>query len=140
MTVSFKIFGKVNFTPYTKVSKFAQDLREGKLEGTKCKKCGQVYFPPRADCSNCMSSDMEWRAYTGKGKLVTFTTIHAAPTGFDDMAPYTIGVLDLNEGGRLLAWVDNIPQEELRIGMELTAVPMIMEEVEELKVVYVLRK
>ncbi len=140
MAVSFKIFGKVNFTPYTKVSKFAQDLRESKLEGTKCKKCGQVYFPPRADCSKCMASDMEWRSYSGKGKLVTFTTIHAAPTGFDDMAPYTIGVVDLQEGGRLLAWVEGIEPEELKIGMELRAVPTILEEVEELKVVYVLRK
>ncbi len=138
--MSFKIFGKVNFTPYTKVSRFAQELREDRLEGTKCKKCGQLYFPPKADCSKCMTSDMEWVQYSGKGKLLTFTRIHAAPTGFDDMAPYTIGVLDLQEGGRLLAWVDNIPEEELKIGMELRAVPQIMEEVEELKVVYVLRK
>ncbi len=138
--MSFKIFGKVNFTPYTKVSKFAQDLRENRLEGTKCKKCGQVYFPPRADCSKCMASDMEWRGYSGKGRLVTFTTIHAAPTGFDDMAPYTIGVVDLQEGGRLLAWVEGIKPEELKIGMELRAVPTILEDVEELKVVYVLRK
>jgi len=140
--MSFKIFGKVNFTPYTKVSHFAQELREDRIVGTKCKKCGETYFPPRADCTNCMSNEMEWRNYNGKGKLATFTTIHAAPTGFDDMAPYTIGVLDLDEGGRLLAWVDkdNVKEEELKIGMELKAVPMIMEEIEELKVIYILRK
>jgi len=136
----FKIFGNVNFTPYTKVEKFADELRDGKLMGTKCKSCGEVYFPPRADCTKCMSNDMEWRGYSGKGKLVTFTTVHAAPTGFEDMAPYTIGVIDLVEGGRLLAWVEGIKPEELRIGMELRAVPSIMEEVEELRVVYVLRK
>ncbi len=138
--MSFKIFGKVNFTPYTKVSRFAQELREDRLEGTKCKKCGQFYFPPKADCSICMTSDMDWVQFSGKGKLLTFTRIHTAPTGFDDMAPYTIGVIDLQEGGRLLAWVDNISEEELKIGMELRVVPQIMEEVEELKVVYVLRK
>ncbi len=138
--MTFKIFGKVNFTPYTKVEKFADALREDKLLGTKCKNCGEAYFPPRADCTKCMSGDMDWREYSGKGKLVTFTTIHAAPTGFEDMAPYTIGVIDLQEGGRLLAWVDKIPQEELKIGMELRAVPQIMEEVEELRVVYILRK
>jgi uncharacterized OB-fold protein len=138
--MAFKIFGKVNFTPYTKVEHFADELRENRLVGTKCKKCGEVYFPPRADCAKCMSSDMEWRNYSGKGRLVTFTTIHAAPTGFDDMAPYTIGVIDLHEGGRLLAWVEGITQEELKIGMELKAMPKIMEDVEELRVVYVLRK
>ncbi len=136
----FKMFGNVNFTPYTKVSRFADELREGRLMGTKCKSCGEIYFPPRADCTKCMASDMEWRRHSGKGKLVTFTTIHAAPTGFEDMAPYTIGVVDLQEGGRLLAWVEGIKPEELKIGMELKAMPLIMEEVEELKVVYVLRK
>jgi uncharacterized OB-fold protein len=138
--MAFKIFGKVNFTPYTKVERFADELRNNKLMGTKCKKCGEIYFPPRADCTKCMSNDMEWRSYSGKGKLVTFTTIHAAPTGFDDIAPYTIGVVDLQEGGRLLAWVEGVKPEELRIGMELTAIPQIMEDIEELKVVYVLRK
>jgi len=138
--MGFKIFGKVNFTPYTKVERFADELRDNKLMGTKCKKCGEVYFPPRADCTKCMSNEMEWRNYSGKGKLVTFTTIHAAPTGFDDIAPYTIGVIDLQEGGRLLAWIEGIKPEELKIGMALTAVPQIMEDVEELRVVYVLRK
>jgi uncharacterized OB-fold protein len=138
--MAFKIFGKVNFTPYTKVERFADELRNNKLMGTKCKKCGEVYFPPRADCTKCMSNDMEWRNHSGKGKLVTFTTIHAAPTGFDDIAPYTIGVVDLQEGGRLLAWVEGIKPEELKIGMELRATPQILEDIEELKVVYVLRK
>ena len=138
--MTFKIFGKVNFAPYTKVEKFADALRDDKLMGTKCKKCGEAYFPPRADCTKCMSSDMDWREYSGKGKLVTFTTIHAAPTGFDEMAPYTIGVIDLKEGGRLLAWVEGAKPEDLKIGMELKAVPQIMEEVEELRVVYVLKR
>ena len=136
----FKWFGKVNFAPYTKVSEFANFLKDGKLMGSKCMKCGEISFPPRADCINCMSSDFEWTEYSGKGTLHTFTTIYIAPTGFDDIAPYIIGVLDLDGGGRLLGWIEELEEEEIKIGMKMKAVPKIFEEIEEIKVYYTLEK
>jgi uncharacterized OB-fold protein len=90
----FKWFGKVNYTPYTKVSEFAQHLKDGSLMGSRCKKCGATSFPPRADCNECMSGDFEFFELSGKGVLHTFTKIVAAPTGFEDVAPYTVGVVD----------------------------------------------
>jgi uncharacterized OB-fold protein len=45
----FKWFGLVNFSPYTKVGDFAQHLKDGRLMGSRCKKCGATSFPPRAD-------------------------------------------------------------------------------------------
>ena len=86
----FSWFGKVSFVPYSKVSDFAVHLKDGRLMGTHCKDCGYTTFPPRADCPECMSGNYEFREYSGKGSVYTFTTIAAAPTGFDDMAPYTV--------------------------------------------------
>ena len=137
----FKWFGKVNFSPYTKVSEFAQYLKDGHLMGSRCKKCGSFSFPPQADCGKCMSGDFEFTEVSGKAKLHTFTKIVAAPTGFDDVAPYTVGVVDLEEGGRLLAWIgESVKEEEIRIGMDLQVVPQILEEQEEIKVYYSLEK
>jgi len=135
----FHYFGKVNFVPYTKVSEFADYLKDGKLMATKCKKCGELSFPPRADCIKCLSDEFEWVECSGKGRLHTYTIIHAAPTGFDDITPYILGVLDLDEGGRLLGWID-IPKEEIKIGMYLKAVPKIFEETPEIKLYYTLEK
>ncbi|MFH2130389.1 MAG: OB-fold domain-containing protein, partial [bacterium] len=65
----------------------------------------------------------------------------AAPTGFEDVVPYTIGVVDLKETGRLLAWIgDTVPAREIKIGMDLQVVPRIFEEREEIKVYYSLEK
>jgi hypothetical protein len=137
----FKWFGKVNFSPYTKVTDFADHLKDGRLMGSKCKKCGNESFPPRADCSNCLSADFEFKEFTGQATLLTYTKIHAAPTGFEDVAPYTIGVVDLKETGRLLAWFgETISEDEITIGMELQVVPRIFEELEEIKVYYSLEK
>jgi len=136
----FKYFGKTNFTPYTKVDKFADYLHKGKLMGTKCKKCGEIYFPPRADCLKCMDDSFEWIEFSGKGTLNSFTTIHAAPKGFDDIAPYTIGIVDLLEGGRLLAWIGDIPKDEIKNDMPVKVVPRIFEEIPEIKLYYTIEK
>lgn len=137
----FKWFGKVNFSPYTKVAEFAQHLKDGRLMGSRCKKCGATSFPPRADCSVCMSGDFEFFEISGKAKLNTFTKIVAAPTGFDDVSPYIIGVVDLDEGGRALAWFgETIKEDEIKIGMALQVVPQIFEDLEEIKVYYSLEK
>ncbi len=133
----FKWFGKVNYTPYTKVTEFAQHLRDGYLMASRCKSCGATSFPPRADCHACMSGDFEFLEVSGKAKLHTFTKIVAAPTGFDDVAPYVVGVVDMEEGGKALAWFgDTIDEEEIEIGMDVQIVPRIFEELEEIKVYY----
>lgn len=114
----FKNFGKeISFVPNSKVAKFVENLKEGKLTAIKCKRCGKVYFPPRAEC--ICKGEVGWIELSGKGKLITFTTIYSAPSGFENIAPYTIGVIDLNEGGRLLAWVEGLKEEDLKIGMEM---------------------
>jgi uncharacterized OB-fold protein len=137
----FQWFGKVNFVPYTRVSDFARHLKDGYLMGSRCTKCGETSFPPRADCVACTHGAFEFFEISGKSTLHTFTKIVAAPTGFEDVAPYIVGVADLEEGGRILAWIgDTINEEEIEIGMELQVVPRIFEELEEIKVYYSLEK
>lgn len=137
----FKWFGKVNYTPYTKVSDFARHLKAGRLMASRCKRCGATSFPPKADCDACMSGDFEFFEVSGRGTLVTFTKIVAAPTGFEDVAPYIVGVVDLAEGGRALAWLGgSVPEADIAIGMALQLVPQIFEELEEIKVYYSLER
>ena len=72
---------------------------------------------------------------SGRGTVYTHSTVAAAPTGFDDMAPYTVAVVDLEEGGRLLAWIGETI-DEVEIGMPVQVVPRIFEEVEDIRVYY----
>jgi len=134
-----KWFGKVNFVPYSKVSDFAVHLKDGRLMGSLCKSCGASAFPPRADCPECLSDDFEFAEVSGRGTVYTHSTVAAAPTGFDDIAPYTVVVVDLEEGGRLLAWTgDTI--DAVEIGMPVQVVPRIFEETEEIKVYYTVER
>ncbi len=137
----FQWFGKVNFSPFTKVSEFANHLKDGRLMGSRCEACGTTAFPPRADCEQCMSGEFAFLEISGRAVLHTFTKIVAAPTGFENDTPYIVGVVDLEEGGRALAWFgETIGEDEIAIGMELQVVPRIDEENEEIKVYYSLEK
>jgi uncharacterized OB-fold protein len=88
----------------------------------RCKECGKVFFPPRADCYQCLASDMEWFEVSGTGKLVSYSKLEYAPVGFGDDLPYAIALLDYGDYkvfGRIAA---DVPEDEIRVGMEMKAV------------------
>ncbi len=121
--MGFERFGTVSFVSQAKVAKFVDYLDEGKIMGTKCKSCGAKYFPPRNDCAQCLSSDLEWFEITGKGKLLTYSKLMYAPSGFENDLPYRICVVEYPDGVKVFGRVSPaIPDESLSIGMELVAV------------------
>ena len=123
--MGFERFGKVSFVAETKAADFVKYLEEGKVMVTRCKECGAMFSPPKMDCNRCFSSNIEWIEPKQKGKLVTFTTLPSfAPTGFSDDLPYTLGLVEFEEGIRMFGRVNKaIPENELQIGLEVRPVP-----------------
>jgi uncharacterized protein len=115
----FKKFGTVSFTSITKVNDFIDYLENGKVMATKCKDCGLVFFPPRSDCYQCLTSNMEWYEVSGSGKLVTYSKLEYAPIGFQDDVPYRIALLDYGDYKVFGRIASDVPEEEIKIGMEL---------------------
>lgn len=114
----FKKFGTVSFTATTRVNDFIDKLEAGEVAGTRCKKCGLTFFPPRADCHQCLASDMEWFPVTGTGKLVTYSQLMYAPVGFNEDLPYAIAVLDYGDY-KVFGRIGDVPLAELTIGMAM---------------------
>jgi uncharacterized OB-fold protein len=106
---------------------------------SRCTECGHESFPPRADCTRCRGGSFEFIERSGRSTLVTHTRIDAAPAGFEGVAPFRVGVVDLEEGGRALAWFgESVDVERVEIGMPLQITPRIFDEVEEIKIYYTL--
>ena len=103
-------------------------LDEDKLMGSRCKKCGALFTPPRSICIKCYDSDMEWVEMSGKGKLGAFTCISVGPQfmieqGYNRKNPYCVGVVELEEGTRVdarIEGVDTTNPESIKVGMPLT--------------------
>jgi uncharacterized OB-fold protein len=95
--------------------------------GSRCQKCGSLFVPPRSICIKCHSPEMKWTEMRGKGRLAAFTSIAIGPPfmmseGFDRKHPYVSGVVDLEEGARVVGrieGVDGTRPETIRIGIPL---------------------
>ena len=106
-------------TPFT-IEQFYKFLAQGKLMAGKCLKCGKIHLPPRPLCDQCFSQEFEWIEVSGKGRLLTYTVIHIAPPQFQAMAPYAVGIVQLENGLKIPGMIQGVPQEQLKIGMALT--------------------
>lgn len=119
--MSFRDFGKVSYTAESKAKRFVTFLDAGKVMGTRCSRCKRVYFPPRADCGDCLAGDtMTWVEVPKEWTLLTYTRAYFAPTGFEGDTPYIIAVAEAAGGMRLLARLDSdIKDQRLGPGMKL---------------------
>jgi hypothetical protein len=115
----FKKFGTVSFTGISKVNDFVDYLEKGKVMYTRCKDCGLVFFPPRADCHQCLKSNMEWAEVSGNGKLISYSKLEYAPIGFGDDLPYSIALLDYGDYKVFGRIANDIPENDIQVGMEM---------------------
>ena len=122
MDVRFGKFGTVSFTSITKTNDFIDYLEQGKVMATRCKDCGIIFFPPRADCHQCLGSNMEWHEVSGSGKLITYSKLQYAPSGFGDDLPYAIAVLDYGDYKVFGRIAGDVPEEEITLGMDMKTV------------------
>jgi hypothetical protein len=104
--------------PFT-IEQFYKNINQGKLLAGKCKKCGKIHLPPRPVCDDCYSKDFDWTAVPTKGKLLTFTVIHIAPAQFQSMAPYAMGIVQLENGLKIPGMIRAIALEQIKVGMDL---------------------
>jgi hypothetical protein len=76
-----------------------------------CQKCQWADFHAAQRCPRC-HSDLRQSTFAGAGKVVTFTTIRYPPKGFENQAPYTVAIIDIENGprviGRLLDSADEV--------------------------------
>lgn len=103
------------------VTKFAEELKKGKLMGTKCENCGARYLPPRAHCK-CGSDDMEWFRASSRGKILAYASVESPPESMSKHASYIVAVAELEDGLRLLARLVGVTVNVLKAGMPVQVV------------------
>jgi len=95
----------------------------------RCNDCNKFQFPHRTICSHCSSFNVKSVRGSGKGVVYSFTTVYRPPTGgFELDVPYTVAIIELDEGPRMMSNVVGCKPEDVRIGMR---VGVIFEDVTE---------
>ncbi len=85
------------------------------VPSSRCPRCGTVVVPAAAYCPNHPVA-MHEAAVDGRGRVLSFTTLHAVPEGF--RSPLQIALVELDDGGRLVCHGGDL--RHLRIGAPVT--------------------
>jgi uncharacterized OB-fold protein len=51
-----------------------------------------------------------------KGKVISYTIIRVPPSQFKDQAPYAVGVVELDDGVKLMGQIVDCDFEDLKLG------------------------
>lgn len=96
---------------------------EGRLLIQRCSACDRHQFYPRAHCTSCFGTVLEWAESSGRGTLHTFSVVERTPNAeFAEDTPYALAIVDLEEGVRLTSRVVDVPLDELACDMPLRVV------------------
>jgi uncharacterized OB-fold protein len=87
---------------------YYEALKQDRLLGLKCRACGAATVPPVMVCRQCDSPDLEIVELKGSGEICTFTTVFVAAEGRESEVPYTIVLVELDEGPWLMGNLDGI--------------------------------
>ena len=92
------------------------------LIGTRCTTCDSYFYPPRSFCPTCRrEGKIVEHQFKGTGTVVTFSIIRSASDQFNDLTPYVIAIIELDEGTRLTSQVI-CDIDEIQIGMPVKRV------------------
>lgn len=83
---------------------FWQGLRERVIRVQKCTNCGALRYPPLSGCPECLGTVAEWIELGPAGSVWSYAVYHRAlQPAFADEIPYTVAVVELDDGPRITA-------------------------------------
>ncbi|GAA2089196.1 hypothetical protein GCM10009840_29610 [Pseudolysinimonas kribbensis] len=97
-------------------------LAAGAIAFQVCEECGAAIWYPRTVCPACMSGALRWARSAGRGAVHSLTTLHRA--GHPDREaelPYTVALVDLDEGIRIIGDLADGLRIGDRVGAEVAA-------------------
>jgi uncharacterized OB-fold protein len=96
---------------------FFDAAREGKFLLKYCPTCNRYLTPAAEVCDTCFDYTLQWLPSSGKGTIYSFVLNHqVVHPGFKDLVPYSVIVVELEEGPRVTSTYDG-PNDEIKVDM-----------------------
>ena len=94
---------------------FWEGTRAGKLLIQRCTACGTLRHPPGPCCPKCHSFEWDTLEASGRGTIYSFVVMHYPEVPPFDY-PNPIGLIELDEGTRLVAQLVGVKPADIQIG------------------------
>ena len=111
-------------TPDPLTKTYWDSVKAHAMQIQQCASCNKFVFYPRNVCPHCGSRDLHWKPVSGKGKVYGFTINmgkHPSAAAFANDAPYTVAVVELEEGARMMTNLVGIEPDptKIKVGMDV---------------------
>jgi len=112
------------------ISRYLQELKNGRLIAKRCRACDRIMLPPRMFCEMCWRPTDEWVYVNDTGTVNTFCISHVDwAAGRLDIEggerPFTPAVIEIDgasSGQGILHMIDKVDPRRIKIGMRVKAV------------------
>ncbi|BBX00959.1 Zn-ribbon domain-containing OB-fold protein [Mycolicibacterium moriokaense] len=89
---------------------FWAGTREHQLMMQRCESCSRLVWYPRHLCPRCGDFSLQWEQLSGHGTVYAVSVHHRpAHPAFADRVPYSVVLVDLDEGARIMSNVFGSP-------------------------------
>jgi len=107
------------------MSRFLNELKNGRIIATKCNKCGRIMVPPRVFCEQCFKPTDSWTYVKDTGTINTYSVSFIAGDASRIKEPIIVAIIDLDgasPGMGILHKIGEINWKEVKFGMKVKAV------------------
>jgi len=107
------------------MSRFLNELKNGKIIASTCKKCGRIMVPPRVFCEQCFKPTNGWTYVKDTGTINTYSVSFIAGDASRIKEPIIVAVIDIDgasPGMGILHTVQEIDWKKVKFGMKVKAV------------------
>jgi len=98
---------------------FWEAVDEHRFVLQRCSNCDRYLQPPRPMCPECRSMDtLEWVESPGRGEIYSYVNFTTDRMAYPAMkVPYSVVLVELEEGVRLVSNMIDLEPDEVRIGL-----------------------
>lgn len=103
-------------------ARFWAEAAEGRLVFQQCSECAYVRWPAAGVCPECLSRSFTWDEVEPRGTVWSYAVYHRAYAGhLKERIPYTVALIELTCGVRLLSTLVDFPDDVDPVGAAVTA-------------------
>ncbi len=125
-TERFRPKAKFAWSAGVAMSRFLDELKNGRIAATTCAKCKRIMVPPRVFCETCYKSTEEWTYVKDTGVINTFSVSFLAADATRLKEPIIVAIINLDGASEGMGIIHRLGEvkdwKKLKIGMKVKAV------------------
>ncbi|GHU64225.1 acyl dehydratase [Clostridia bacterium] len=108
---------------YAWTAPFWSETKNGRLMLQRGKTTEKFIMYPKKYSPYDFTEEIEWVEASGKGTIYSYSTVYAnPPASFADDLPFTVAIVELEEGVRLCTRIVDTPPDKIAIGVTVSPV------------------